>query len=86
MGELGWGYFVLLAKRKEKWVEAWKDSFVPTYHFLQASKSEYPHPFPHQNKGFNNLQFSQEMSSQKPCWDQARLSSQVNIGHLKCDN
>ena len=29
-------------------------------------------------KGFINLQFLQKLSSQKPFWDEARLSSLVN--------
>ena len=32
----------------------------------------------HHKKGFINLQLLQKLDCQKPCWDQARLSSPLN--------
>ena len=45
---------------------------------IQARQNN-PTKLPHHNKHFVNLQFLQELSCQKPCWDQAKLSNLVNI-------
>ena len=47
--------------------------------FPQGQQGRVAQPvFRDNNKGFINLQFLQELSSQKLCWDQARLYSLVN--------
>ena len=38
----------------------------------------------HHKKGFINLQFQQKLSSHKPLWDEARLSSLVNKRFAVC--
>ena len=45
---------------------------------LSLSSRQAQSWFPFHSKGFINLQFLQKVGCQKPCWDQARLSSLVN--------
>ena len=70
-----WGFSGLLEESIEKL------EMMAFYKLSLSSRQARQHSptlVPHHNKGFINLQFLQELSCQKPCWDQARLSSLVN--------
>ena len=61
--------------------ETWKDGEWTCLHlFFSSDKQcrETLSEFSHHNKGFINYFFLQKLGCQKPCWDQARLSSLIN--------
>ena len=55
-----------------------KNRHISTFPFLHASNSETLHLLLPSQQRFHKLCFLQKLCCQKPCWDQARLSSLVN--------
>ena len=55
-----------------------KNGPVSTFPFLHASNAEKPHLLLPSQQRLHKLRFLQKLGCQKPCWDQARLSSLVN--------
>ena len=51
---------------------------ISTFHFLHAINSNKPHLLLPSQQRLHELHFMQKLGCQKPCWDQARLSSLVN--------
>ena len=55
-----------------------KTGHVSTLPFLHASNAEKPHHLLPSQRRLHKLRFLQKLGCQNSCWDQARLSSQVN--------
>ena len=81
MGELGWAYSAFHAWKKGK-VETCPFFIFPSFstHSLSTWKSMKRSTtlLPPSKRRLNKSQFLPKLSSQKPHWDQARLSSLVN--------
>ena len=55
-----------------------KNRHISTFPFLHASNSEKLHLLLPSQQRLHKLRFLQKLGCQKPCWDQATLSSIVN--------
>ena len=55
-----------------------KNEHTSTFPFLYASDAEKIHLLHPSQQRLHKLRFLQKLGCQKPCWDQARLSSLVN--------
>ena len=80
-----WGYRVVLLfvhiLEERKYVEKigrMKNGHVSTFPCLHANNAERPHLLLPSQQRLHKVRFLQKLGCQKPCWDQARLSSLVN--------
>ena len=80
-----WVYRVVLLfvhfLEERKYVEKlgrMKNGYVSTFLCLHANNAEKPHLLLPSQQRLYKLCFLQKLGCQKPCWDQARLSSLVN--------
>ena len=72
MGELGKFFLQYLYRQVHP------SKLLYTSPFIQKTKQRSPTLVPQSQQRFHKLQFLQNLSCQKFCWDQARLSSLVN--------
>ena len=74
-----WCFSVLIDWEKEKWRKSilhhWK--ILYTFHFLKQTMHKTTTLFPPSKQRLHKLCFLQKLGCQKPCGDQARLSSQA---------
>ena len=76
-----WTCSALLASGKEKCRNLWRLHLSNKRSFSSRHSVQISSILPcvlHHNNGFINVQLLQKLDCQKPCWDQARLSSPLN--------
>ena len=81
MGKIWWCFSSLIFWRKRECLERlgrMKNLLVSMFPFIHTGNADNPHLSSPTQQRLHKLCLLQKLGCQKPCWDQARLSSLVN--------